>query len=180
MTLSKEQLFAIISIAEDLHAISLAAKNGTPLPGTQTAAGRSVEQSITELLFLPTLAFNKFETINSKRVPKPGDPQQTIKDVRDEYFANTTKCRGVMDEFGLNPDETFDYKIAGGTQSLTCAIDTDILDKSGADTARELLSKLCAMDFMAKPTGAAVYGGPACKRVLELLAKLGKVIDDRP
>lgn len=178
MTLSKEQLFAIISIAEELHAISLAAKNDTQIPGLPpTAAGRSVEQSITELLFLPTLAFNKFETINSKRVPKPGQPQQTIKDVRDEYFAGTTDCRALMDEFGLNPDQQFNYKTGG---LLTCAIDTGILDSKGAGEARELLGKLCATNFMAKKVGAAVYGGPACKRVLELLANLGKVIDNRP
>lgn len=174
MTLSKEQLFAIIEIAEELHAISLSAKTGKPMPGTQDP-GRSVEQSITELVFLPTLAFNKFQTINSKRTVAPPPLPLTIADVRNHFFAGSVTSKEVMDEFSLNPDQPFDYN---GTPK-TSAIDTAKLDDQSAGGARELLKNLCATNFMQGKAGSADYGGPACMKVLMLMAKLGKVIDDR-
>ncbi|MCX6593512.1 MAG: hypothetical protein NTZ56_18515 [Acidobacteria bacterium] len=170
MALSNAQKDKILFLAEQLHEISQAAKQGRSFedlsknpPAATGLDGRSIEHIVTELTFLSTFLFAKGAALDAKQGGKIGD-------WRTKYFNGADSAEQVVRALGLNPGKLFTYK---GLQRK-CSVNLAILNTAAN---RQRSKELHDTDFMENADGAQEYAPGSCIVALKLLREMAEVLD---
>jgi hypothetical protein len=165
MPLTEHQQTRILAIAEQLHELAQSAREGRPA-GTSQAAGRSVEHIVTELTFLSTILFDKAQGLNSRI------PNTTFGQLRNDYLSGDGTVERLMEGFGLDPKQEFDYKDIDTKEvkKFRSSINLTVLNHPDVKT---IARSLWAKDFM-----SAEYGGEPCTKGQQLLVDMARVLDE--